>query len=77
MDKEKQAVARLRNSRVSIPQPDGSGKVRTAEDYRRAFAFLSVGIMPTDNMLRAAGIDKETARYMRYKALRRMYDGSK
>ena len=25
MDKEKQAVARLRNSRVSIPQPDGSG----------------------------------------------------
>ena len=33
--------------------PDGSEKVRTEEDYRRAFAFLSVGIMPTDNMLRA------------------------
>ena len=77
MDKEKQAVARLRNSRVSIPHPDGSGKVRTAEDYRRAFSFLSVGIMPTDNMLRAAGIDKETARYIRYKALRRMNDGWK
>ena len=30
--------------------------------------------MPTDNMLRKAGIDKETARYMKYKALRRMYD---
>ena len=57
--------------------PDGSEKVRTEEDYRRAFSFLSVGIMPTDNMIRAAGIDKETARYMWYKALRRMYDGSK
>ena len=58
------------NSRVSVPQPDGSEKVRTAEDYRRAMSFLSVGVMPTDNMLRAAGIDKESARYMKYKALR-------
>lgn len=57
--------------------PDGSEKVRTAEDYCRAFAFLRAGIMPTDNMLRAAGIDKETARYIRYKALRRMRDGWK
>ena len=57
--------------------PDGSEKVRTEEDYRRAIGFLNCGIMPTDKMLRAAGIDKETARYMRYKALRRMYDGSK
>lgn len=50
---------------------------KESEDYRRAINFLSVGIMPTDKMLRAAGIDKETARYMKYKALRRMYDGSK
>ena len=50
---------------------------KESEDYRRAIGFLNCGIMPTDKMLRAAGIDKETARYMRYKALRRMYDGSK
>lgn len=68
---------RRRNSRVSVPKPYGSEKVRTEELYRRAMAFLNVGVMPTDNMLRAAGIDKETARYMRYKALRRMNDGWK
>ena len=45
---------------------------KESEDYRRAIGFLNCGIMPTDNMLRKAGIDKETARYMRYKALRRM-----
>ena len=51
--------------------------VRLAQDaedtaYRRAMAFLNAGVMPTDNMLRAAGIDKETARAMRAAALRKL-----
>lgn len=51
--------------------------VRLAQDaedtaYRRAMAFLNAGVMPTDNMLRAAGIDRETARAMRAAALRKL-----
>lgn len=40
--------------------------------YTRAMAFLNAGVMPTDQMLRAAGIDKETARAMRSAALRKL-----
>ena len=35
-------------------------------------AFLNAGVMPTDQMLRAAGIDRETARSLRAAALRRL-----
>lgn len=40
--------------------------------YDRAMAFLNAGVMPTDQMLRAAEIDKETARSMRAAALRKL-----
>lgn len=40
--------------------------------YTRAMAFLNAGVMPTDQMLKAAGIDKETARSMRAAALRKL-----
>ena len=40
--------------------------------YDRAMAFLNAGVMPTDQMLRAAGIDKESARSLRAAALRRL-----
>lgn len=38
--------------------------------YRRAMAFLKEGVMPSDNILRAAGIDRQTARQLRAAALR-------
>lgn len=40
--------------------------------YTRAMAFLNAGVMPTDQMLRAAGIDRESARALRAAALRKM-----
>ncbi len=40
--------------------------------YTRAMAFLNAGVMPTDQMLRAAGLDKETARSLRAAALRKL-----
>ena len=40
--------------------------------YTRAMAFLNAGVMPTDQMLKAAGIDKETARSLRAAALRKL-----
>ena len=40
--------------------------------YTRAMAFLNAGVMPTDRMLNAAGIDRATAQSMRAAALRRL-----
>lgn len=40
--------------------------------YTRAMAFLNAGVMPTDRMLSAAGIDKATAQSLRAAALRKL-----
>ena len=59
-------------------KPDPQIFEETVFDYNvllnrlREQAFLNAGVMPTDNMLRAAGIDKETARAMRAAALRKL-----
>lgn len=64
------AYDKLAQDQKQYEQTSAANSAKQA--YTRAMAFLNAGVMPTDQMLRAAEIDKETARSLRAAALRKL-----
>lgn len=72
LDREDSAAQNWYDRTYDYDRLAQSGRQDAADRaYDRAMAFLNAGVMPTDQMLRAAGIDRETARSLRAAALRR------
>lgn len=73
LDREDSAAQSWYDRTYNYDRLSQSGRQDAADRaYDRAMAFLNAGVMPTDQMLRAAGIDRETARSLRAAALRRL-----